>query len=219
MLREALSWCGTILSLVIIAGLFARRHVRAAALLPVLLAWTAAVNLTLFVRPDLLTWPFWIGQELVGLALTGLLGLEIGARLSTHLPGLRRKLTWEVILWGLTAAALLSSLPPGPISTHLLPALAVIVGGFFTLVLFEATLFFLPLSRLHRTLLVGVSLSSFVYAIALSRMIDDTTVADYTNVLMSLAFLVALAAAAWQREEAPPRMEPRVVSLLWPWHP
>jgi hypothetical protein len=216
MLAHALPWIVMALEVLALVGLVVRGHVRAAVLLPVWLLAHIAIRLALALHPELNTWDFWNAKELATLALTLLLGLEIGARMSMHLPGLRRALTRDLVLLGLAVGALSRAELSGPVTTRLLPALGIVTALLFATLLAEAYLFYVPLARLHRVLLLGVPLTSMLYGVTWRRAADDTTVAAYANAVAFGLFMLVLCRAAWRRE--PVADVPReLVYLFWPW--
>jgi hypothetical protein len=216
MLRLLLHCSGPILATTALVGLFVRRRRHESAVLPIWLAAHIAVPVFALLRPDLHTWSFWIVKELTYNLLYLLLGVELAAKLCSHLTWVAPRAQRFVVVVLIATAALVATTPAGPVSTTLLPRLTAALALLFVGVFVLATRYGLPLTPLHATLLRGLTLCLLLFTFTLQRVVDDTRFADWANASAFALLLACLVRAAWQRE-APPPATPETVHWLWPW--
>lgn len=207
---------GILLEVGVLAGLITRRRVRAAVLLPFWLLAHIGLAAALLWQPTLMTWEFWNKTQYALIVLDALLALEVGARVSTNLPGMRRQLTLGLALSAVIVLVLLHAMPGRPFATSVLPAMAAGVGMFCLWTFTSSMGMAVPLDPLHRMLLLGLLVVSMLFTATWAEVRDDPTVAGHINIFVFLAFLAALLRVVWRRNEQQfPELARR---LLWPWH-
>jgi hypothetical protein len=211
----AVQWFGPIVALAALIGLFVRGHRRESAVLPFWLGTRVIVPVFIYLRPDLYTWSVWIAKELLYDVLDVLLGVELAARLYSHLAWVAPRAQRFVVLV-LLGTVVLVAFSPGPVVTTLLPRLTLALAALYLGLFALAVRFMLPLARLHLTILRGFTPCLLLFAVSWNRPLDDTTWVAWVNSLAFALLGLALLRAAWRRPEAPDAPAD-IVEWLWPW--
>jgi hypothetical protein len=193
----------------------------------------AGYGVVVTVRPDFVVWPVWVMTELALAAVALLTGLEIGVRLIAARRGARPHAARAVlVVMALTLLVVVVGTPTpalGPVlhtsaadvdaferAFRLLPGLAYGSAWLFTALWHVARRFKIPLSRLHRAILVGFAVFSMLLAFSLG-VLDGPRHARLVSDVLTGSFLVLLLVWAWAAwaPEPEPEAAPEVVREVW----
>jgi hypothetical protein len=209
-----LLWLASALELALLVGLLARRRLAYChTLAPCVAAWLAS-DLAVALWPNCNTWTFWVMKEAIHAVLAFAVGVELSLRLLAVAPlGQLATQRWLAICVSL-AVALVITAAHGQM-VILARVLAAQSWLYLGLALVAAR-YWIPLGRLHGTLLLAVSPYFLLCWLTWTRSGDDTAVASLVNAAAFVVVLAVLAWAAWTDDPAPP-VEPGLVRLVWPW--
>ncbi len=209
-----LLWLGPVLELALLIGLLARRrlpHCRALALS--VCAWFVS-DLSVAVWPSLNTWTFWIAKETAHAALALVLGVELSLLLLAAVPlGQLAARRWLVALLAF-AAVLVTTSAPDAISV--LARLWAAIAWLYLGLALVAARYVVPLTRLHRAVLLALSPCCMLYWLTWRKVEADVATAALVNPVAFVVVLGVLLWAAWTDDPEPP-VEPALVRLVWPW--
>jgi len=227
---QGLNLAGIGLLMAILAGLVVRRR------LTRLPSWTVYVVaivswqlLTTIWRARYFKLANWAAYESLAVLSTLWIALELAHRIAGRLPGARRVLAfWLAVILSATVAFIamtpLSAEANWPrlLGFALLPRLNVGIAASFCAVGGVAALYAVPLDRLHRSVLVGMTVYILVFVVIL----DHLNIAWIDRIWMSRASatsydLIACTwvAAAWRRGEVMAPIPAHLKKLWWPWAP
>lgn len=210
-------WAGIVLAAGALAGLLARRRAAHLVLLPVLLAVVVLSSGLPLLRPEFLTWEFWLWREFAHAGLLLLMGLELAVRLFFRVTPAQHVARLGIAgILGLVVFTLATA-PTAPLMTTLLPRVAFALVWLYAGLAIVATVYFVPVDSLHRVVLTGFATFLFVYGVTWAVTADD---ARQTGVVNAVAFdllMMVLAHAAWRRDDLSGASPQRVAAFFWPW--
>jgi hypothetical protein len=186
-------------------------------MLPLLLAVVAGSTVLPLLRPEFQTWRFWNWRECAHAALLFLMGLELAIRLLFRAPQAQRVarlgIAGILLLVVLTVAASRSE----PWMTGLVPRLGFALVWLYAGLLVMARVYIVPVDPLHSVVLRGFSTYLLTYSVTWSF---TRHTAQLTGIVNAVAFdllMLALAYAAWRRNDLPADLPERTIEHFWPW--
>ena len=218
------SMLSALLGSVALAGLVARRRLRACLAFPAYLGSAVAGHALVVAAPDTFwNWEFWLTSDVVQTALRLGIAFEITFKTFRPLPAGYRRM--RVLFAGLTLAMALmvisgTHLPRSAFDLTLVMA-RISYGISWLLAVFILAVAYhrVPIDPLHRDVAVGFGLLGLLvgFAEALSGL--DPRLGLGRDVIAKSAYPCLLAAwcvSAWRRDE-PTALSPRALRILQPW--
>ena len=114
-------------------------------------------------------------------------------------------------------AALVVSMPPGPISVRVIPWILAALAWLYTLLGVTLALLDMPSEVLHRAILWSLAPYFMLYAATWALVQEDVLLPAVVNPAMFALVLIVLLWAAWRPEDQAPQGHPETVKWLWPW--
>lgn len=210
-------WTCLGLEAALITGLLLRRRVVSCySLLPLAAAWLVT-DVSVALYPACNTWEFWITKELTHAVLAFAVGAELSWR--ALVASVRGQCAARVVLGVdlVFAVALVATAHAGPLSVTFLPRLVVGQAILYLGLLWVLARHALPLERLHRAVLGGMTVHGVLYWMTWSHTGSETAVAGFVNSVVFVGVLGVLVWAVWTDHVTPDEVQPEILRLVHPW--